>query len=550
MNQIGIEREELFNRIVDGLASPEDERSLGKLLQASPEARQAYREFMALHAALHWDYVATALPEPPTQQTSPPLSAADSRPGLLAAFMVGMIVAALIVFAVMQPFLSKDADQPSPRPKDESRVVAGGTASQHDGDRSKKARPEDAQGVEPHTPDALVALLVDGVGARFAEPLAPDGVRFGPGEYELLAGIIHLRFAQGADMIVTSPARFEVEDVQRIRLTYGKIRVTAPPAAKGFTVATRDAAYVDLGTEFGLRVDAQSHASDLYVFDGQVNVADPQSGKVLLEVGEDESSRYIDGAIAVAPELKANEFSTAGTIGLQRWQRYVEQIQESQGLLAFYPFHKAADETALTNRKAGGAAGTITGARWVSGRWSGKEALLFDRNTDFAEIEIPGEYDTLTIAAWINVDRLDFELNAILNSDGYDVGEFHFQLTRRGLPRGGVIVEGSFQDQVAGNAVPLGQWTHVAMVMSNDARTTRIYINGVLSRERRHPRAGVLRPGLCRIGNWLPSATSSMANRALRGRMDELAIWNRALPETEIQKLVEAGRPSLLWNVD
>ena len=123
---------------------------------------------------------------------------------------------------------------------------------------------------------------------------------------------MHLRFAQGADVVLASPARLEVTDAQHIRLAYGKIRITAPPTAKGFTVATPAADYVDLGTEFGLRVDRRSGASDLYVFDGQVNVADPQSGKILSEVTEGESSRYVDGIVGAAPQFKENEFPTPG----------------------------------------------------------------------------------------------------------------------------------------------------------------------------------------------------------------------------------------------
>jgi hypothetical protein len=30
--------------------------------------------------------------------------------------------------------------------------------------------------------------------------------------------------------------------------------------------------------------------------------------------------------------------------------------------------------------------------------------------------------------------------------------------------------------------------------------------------------------------------------------MDELAVWSQALPKEEIGRLVESGRPGLLWN--
>ena len=58
---------------------------------------------MALHSALHWDYVATASPEPP-KQSAPPVSTSDSRLGWLAAFVAGTVVATVVVLAVLRPF--------------------------------------------------------------------------------------------------------------------------------------------------------------------------------------------------------------------------------------------------------------------------------------------------------------------------------------------------------------------------------------------------------------------------------------------------------------
>ena len=63
------------------------------------------------------------------------------------------------------------------------------------------------------------------LGAKFADGRGPNGVRFGPGEYELLEGIVHLRFAQGADMVLSSPARLEVTDSQHARLAFGSLNL-------------------------------------------------------------------------------------------------------------------------------------------------------------------------------------------------------------------------------------------------------------------------------------------------------------------------------------
>ena len=58
---------------------------------------------------------------------------------------------------------------------------------------------------------------------------------------------------------------------------------------------------------------------------------------------------------------------------------------------------------------------THRGRRWVSGRWAGKGALLFDRDEDFVGLNIEGEHEELTLSFWVKVDRLDYEYNALMN---------------------------------------------------------------------------------------------------------------------------------------
>jgi ferric-dicitrate binding protein FerR (iron transport regulator) len=520
MSASDAELEALFNRIADGIASDADQERLAQMLRSSPEARQAYRQFMGLHSALHWDYVAVAGPESISDSNRPSEHVPSlGRAGWLTAFFAGIAVATVAAMAVAAFMWN----------------------------RSPASRDNDV--AQPAKSEPVAALLVDKVDAAFAENQGPAGVRFGPGEYALLKGLVHLRFAQGADMILAGPARFVVSDAQHVRLISGKARIVAPSTAKGFTVATKSADYIDLGTEFGLRVEPDG-ASDLYVFDGQVNVADPRSGKVLSEVFEGKSTRYLNGVAAEAPQIPAEDFPTPGAIGLKRWEKYEQEMLKAPGLIAFFPFRRGTDASVLANGlgEARIQSGKIVGARWVSGRWPGHGALLFDRDGDYVQLNIPGEYQDLTIASWLKVDRLDFELNAILNSDTYEPGGVHFQLTRQGYPRGGVIIQGNFNDKLAGVSIPVGAWAHVASVISTRTRSQQIYVNGILARERTWKRDEAIKPGSCRLGNWMSDARTTIPTRALRGRIDELAIWNRTLTQAEIGQLVEAGRPGLLWS--
>jgi hypothetical protein len=64
MSEENDELELLCNRLADGLASEADAERLRALLREGPRVRRRFREFLDLHAALHWDYVA-AVPQPP-----------------------------------------------------------------------------------------------------------------------------------------------------------------------------------------------------------------------------------------------------------------------------------------------------------------------------------------------------------------------------------------------------------------------------------------------------------------------------------------------------
>lgn len=524
----------LANLMANGTATADDAARLSMLLRERPELPDAYLDFIDTHAALCWEFRNQA--ELPESNRPAPVAVVTPRRTVVSTWLpwtTALFATVVAVIAWLQP-------SALPRLKPTNEVAIGIASSR----------------------DSIAALLVDEADAEFAPGRGPDGVRFGPGEYELLKGVVHLRFSQGADMVLASPVRLEIIDSQHTRMAYGKVRVIAPPAAAGFTIKTPAADFVDLGTEFGLSVAPENGASDLYVFDGQVNVTDRASGKVLSEVFEGESSRYVDGVTrGDAPEIKASEFPTPGAIGFERWQDRQHQTRRDRGLLAYFPFQRVADESVLANvlsdrNAADGPApqntvadGRILGARWASGRWPGKDALLFDRDSDCVQLDIPGEYQELTIAMWVKVDRLDFEYNALLNSELSDIGDVHFQLTRLGAPRGGLIGV-KHGDKDLGNSLVIGRWAHVSLTVSRPELIQRCYVNGKLSRERRMLDDGTMRPGACRIGNWLPAPGWDHSIRALRGRIDELAIWSRALTEEELHKLVDAGRPGLLWGED
>lgn len=411
-------------------------------------------------------------------------------------------------------------------------------------------------GGEPETvpeESAFVGLLVNEAEAEFAEGAGPDEVRFDAGHYRLTSGIIHVRFENGADLVMEAPAAFRIDDAFHLALEEGGLRAIVPPTAEGFTVATPGVNYEDLGTEFGVSVDPDSGDSRLHVFDGQVDARQADNAELLSSVMAGESIAYVDGTLRETATPGAGAYPEPGDIGFRRWEAQRTSLLADPGLIAYYPFEQRDPDSAreLTNLVEGSEVtdGAIAEARWVTGRWPGKQALLFDRKNDqdHVELTLPGEYEELTIATWVKVERLDHELTSILDSNGWDEGALHFQVHRTGTVSTGLHSVAALREPVELRPIELGKWRHVVSVTSLPQGRISVYLDGKLASRFTIEEPGLLAPGTCRLGNWLRRPDWHQAPvRAFKGRIDELAIWNRALEESEIQSHFEAGRPNLI----
>ncbi len=90
-------------------------------------------------------------------------------------------------------------------------------------------------------------------------------------ELELEDGVAEITFDCGARIVLEGPALLTIEASTRASLAIGRIVAHVPPAARGFTVVAPSVTVVDLGTEFGLDVDAAGTA-EVQVFEGQVEL--------------------------------------------------------------------------------------------------------------------------------------------------------------------------------------------------------------------------------------------------------------------------------------
>jgi len=94
---------------------------------------------------------------------------------------------------------------------------------------------------------------------------------------DLEQGLLEIRYATGARLLLEGPTEFTVTGANAGRLERGRLTALVPPPASGFAVDTPRLRVVDVGTEFGVGVDA-SGATELAVFQGKVRAKPVETG--------------------------------------------------------------------------------------------------------------------------------------------------------------------------------------------------------------------------------------------------------------------------------
>jgi hypothetical protein len=144
-----------------------------------------------------------------------------------------------------------------------------------------------------------VATVKSSLNAGWADPGPLDsGARLHGRKQPLRLeqGVVDIVFDKGAEAIIEAPAELRLKGDNRMELVGGRLFATVPPSAKGFTVDTPCGRVVDLGTQFGIKVDSAS-ASDLHLFKGQASLTPGtggRSGKAVL-LSRDEAKQVTAG---------------------------------------------------------------------------------------------------------------------------------------------------------------------------------------------------------------------------------------------------------------
>jgi len=422
------------------------------------------------------------------------------------------------------------------------------------------SHPSERQG----TTSKAVAMLNRVVDAQWNQrDEAPRlGAPLEPGWLRLKSGLAQIVFYSGARVVIEGPAEFQLISATEASCRSGRLTADVPPEARGFCIGTPQMNVTDLGTAFGL--DVKARRTELHVFKGSVEFQSTAgAAKQNLKEGAGvvtENSRAPQ-LIAANPATFASLFdlqaksSVAEALRYEQWRTANRRLNEDPSLLVHFDFDQA--EPAGGRLHNAGARrdvvpdATIIGCQWTEGRWPDKQALEFRGVSDRVRVSVPGEFESLTLAAWVRVQGLDRQFNSLFMCDGLDAGTLHWLIRKDGVLGLTAIDSGPGDVQIVASPSVLaldqfGIWVHLAVVLDGNTKRVLHYVNGLPVKEKALKIKRHFRIGAAELGNWnasgFPDNDPSLI-RNFSGAMDEFCLFSRALNTDEIRALYSTGKP-------
>ena len=513
-------RADEFSALLAGVAdrglSDDQRQRLADLMAADRDLRRQYLEYCQMHAMLRYEHgvvVATQPNEIGVEMRRRTLLSKNRLAWFSAAAAVLLVVAAII-------------------------------------------RPQRSQA--PATPERgrPVATLKTAVGVQFdygahGETTSAAGTPMPQGQYQLSRGIVELEYSSGALLTVEAPAEFRLVDESIFRLDSGRVAAHVPEEAHGFKVDTAAATVVDLGTDFAVEA-SPNEPSEVHVFEGEVRVelrhgkgvaADP----LRLLTGQ---ATKIDGATGLPAGIDLDDQRFLRRLDAEP-QVYARSVL-AMGPSVYYRMEPTGDGATLHD-SAGDADATVhpgEAARpvWAPGKVGTAFVLGGPAQQTYASAatypRAPGKQ--LSVVAWVYARSRPRWASIAKNWAGADDhGQFHF-----GLHEDSGVLESHIADRKGREIVvkdstplPLNQWHHVAFVA--DGTMLRLYREGrEIDAAPYDDLVGDPRIRALAIGTKLNLAGVAPEEREFNmwdGRLDELAIFNKALSPEDVRRLYEVG---------
>ena len=522
----------LAQRLRDDSLSPEEAESLRDVIRNHPRARKRLVRHLHLDADLRADaHTREILPEA-TQRNN------------IVAFGPWLAAAAAVAILAVSATIYLRKAQPAPTADRASAEETG------------------------------VAVIGRQIGVVWSGETLSHFTRVGdrtliePGYLEISEGMLQVDFYAGASVLIEGPAGFEVIGAKLGKLHHGRISVHVPPPARGFKVVGPDFEVVDLGTEFGMEI-LPNGESEVHVFDGEVEMHQDAKPTTLLKTGE---GWALAGGKSSEIPAQPSEFRRSESLDeeimsqMRKWEDWTERTKADTDVVLFFPFSDTPQWNRTIINEAASAPvdsdGAIVGCQPVPGRWPGIPAMGFSSSSDRIRLNLTGEYDSLTLSAWVRIDQFSPHHVALLSPDTQANRESFFDWSII-IPADGLAVHTHASDtdatlgDLAGrthyhspvnlrNLFAAGNWVHLALVFDRESGQVRHYANGTMTATLPWKDDRKLRIGTMDIGNWPYmewARGTEFEVRNLNGALSDLFIAKRPYTDSEIEEVFSSGRP-------
>jgi hypothetical protein len=389
---------------------------------------------------------------------------------------------------------------------------------------------------------APVAVLVTDVGSA----LMRDGQHYNDlelkaGKYRLDQGLVHLQFAGGVMVYVEAPARFDAISDNRVVLHGGRLSANVPPEGIGFTVETPEAEVVDFGTEFSVEVD--SGASEVHVFEGLVRVQPrvKKDGTTGEPVHLRTSQAIKVGGMAeeaVEIELATDRFIRNFDEPKRNYARLVKRLSprayyrmpiRDRGLVSEPPEYSGIVLIGEGKRPPHARGVFVGGSLRVGADSTGRGG----------RVDSPPSISTgqFSLSAFVYLESP--ARNGMVATNWHDGrGNFRLSLDENRVLQATIRNKHGDMNAVAGGAVlPLHAWRHI--VVTADAKQLQLYEDGELVAAA--PCSALAASDSDTV--WF--GTDARATQVWDGRIDEVALFDRALTPEEVASLYRTAQEEM-----
>jgi ferric-dicitrate binding protein FerR (iron transport regulator) len=394
------------------------------------------------------------------------------------------------------------------------------------------------------------------------------GTLLQPGRMELRAGLAQIAFFSGARVMIEGPAQIELTSPNEISCRGGRLMAEVPSPAQAFRIRTPHLEATCLAASLGL--DVEKRNTELQVLKGSADVS--PAARIARQNVQEGTGVLADRSHQLTL-IPANPAKFASLLDQQtkslaaeaqhytRWRAAEGRLNHDQSLIVHINFEDVGDHPHVRLRDSMGretaASESIVGCQTVSGRWADKQGVEFQSPSDHVRLNVPGEFNALTLFAWVRVEALDRQFNSLFMCDGFELGEIHWMIVNDGALA--LTIKGANRGNFRAARSPLllspdrfGTWVQLAVVLDGNSQRVTHYFNGRAVSEQALSLELPFRIGAAELGNWNPEEFPFQGDeiriRNFNGAMDEFCLFSRALTDAEILELYTEGKPESATN--